>query len=118
MQGSDLHCKVDTGQVYVRVHGDLIHLENEPMFEEEAFRADLATILRPQQIEKFNKDLELDFAYEIQGVSRFRGNVFQQRNTVQAVFRVIPYQILSMNDLQLPAACWDFIERPRGLVLV
>jgi twitching motility protein PilT len=118
MQGSDLHLKVDTGQVYVRVHGDLIHLEDEAMFGEEAFRTDLATILRPEQIQKFNADLELDFAYEITGVSRFRGNIFQQRNTVQGVFRVIPYQIQSMNDLQLPAACWDFIERPRGLVLV
>ncbi len=118
MQGSDLHLKVDTGQVYVRVHGDLVHLDDLPPFEEEEFKEDLFSLLRPEQVSKFEQDLELDFAYEISGVSRFRGNVFQQRNFVQAVFRVIPYQIQSMNDLQLPAACWDFIERPRGLVLV
>jgi len=118
MEGSDLHLKVDTGQVYVRVHGDLIHLETEAHFGEEAFRSDLFSMLRPEQVERFQKDLELDFAYEIANVSRFRGNVFQQRNVIQAVFRVIPYKVQSMNDLQLPGACWDFIERPRGLVLV
>lgn len=118
MEGSDLHLKIDTGKLYVRVHGDLVHLEDEPAFSEEQFKKDLFALLRPEQIKKFEQDLELDFAYEIPSVSRFRGNVFQQRNTVQAVFRVIPYQIQSMNDLHLPAACWDFIERPRGLVLV
>ncbi len=118
MEGSDLHLKIDTGKVYVRVHGDLVHLEAEPDFFEEDFMRDLVAMLRPEQVKKFEQDLELDFAYEIPTVSRFRGNVFQQRNTVQAVFRVIPYQIQTMDDLQLPAACWDFIERPRGLVLV
>lgn len=118
MSGSDLHLKVDTGQVYVRVHGDLLHLEDEPPYSEADFKADLAHILRPEQIKRFEKDWELDFAYELVGIARFRGNVFQQRNIAQGVFRVIPYEIQSMEDLQLPAACYDFIERPRGLVLV
>jgi twitching motility protein PilT len=118
MVGSDLHLKVDTGQVYVRVHGDLQHLEDEPPYTEADFKADLAHILRPEQIKRFEKDWELDFAYELVGISRFRGNVYQQRSTAQGVFRVIPYEIQSMEDLHLPAACYDFIERPRGLVLV
>ena len=118
MDGSDLHLKVDTGQVYVRVHGDLRHLESEAPYREDEFKEDLAWMLRPEQLAKFEKDLELDFAYEIAGVSRFRGNAFQQRGVVQAAFRVIPYDIRSMEDLQLPDACYDFVERPRGLVLV
>ena len=118
MQGSDLHFKCDTGKVYVRVHGDLIHLEDEPHFSDDEFREQLTGILRPDQLERFDRDLELDFAHEIKGVSRFRGNAYQQRNHMQAAFRVIPYEIQNMEDLQLPPACYDFIERPRGLVLV
>jgi len=118
MHGSDLHLKIDTGQVYVRVHGDLVHLEDEDPYEEADFKEDLWAVLRPEQKEKFERDLELDFAYELPGISRFRGNAFQQRNVTQAVFRAIPYEIQSMEDLQLPAATYDFIERPRGLVLV
>src|SRR2546423_8744034 len=118
MSGSDLHLKIDTGQTYVRVHGDLVHLEDEEPYEEDRFKEDLWTILRPEQKEKFERDLELDFAYELPGISRFRGNAFQQRNVTQAVFRAIPYEIQSMEDLQLPEATYDFIERPRGLVLV
>jgi len=118
MQGSDLHFKCDTGKVYVRVHGDLICLEDEPHFSDQEFRTALKDISRPDQISRFDRDLELDFAHEIKGISRFRGNAYQQRNHMQAAFRVIPYEIQNMEDLQLPPACYDFIERPRGLVLV
>lgn len=118
MDGSDLHFKCDTGKVYVRVHGDLQQIEDEPIFTDAEFRSELSEILRPDQMARFDKDLELDFAHEIKGVSRFRGNAYQQRNHMQAAFRVIPYHINTMEDLQLPAACYDFIQRPRGLVLV
>ncbi|HJP82944.1 MAG TPA: type IV pilus twitching motility protein PilT [Fimbriimonadaceae bacterium] len=118
MQGSDLHFKCDTGKIYVRVHGDLQQLEDEPQFSDAEFREQLSGMLRPEQMERFDRDLELDFAHEIKGVSRFRGNAYQQRNHMQAAFRVIPYEIQTMEDLQLPAACYDFIDRPRGLVLV
>ncbi|GMV87251.1 MAG: twitching motility protein PilT [Chthonomonas sp.] len=118
MQGSDLHFKVDTGKVYVRVHGDLVHLDDVPSYSPEQFRNDLFTMLKPEQVERFRKIQELDFSFEVAGVSRFRGNAYQQRGVVQAAFRVIPYDIQNMEDLELPAACYDFIERPRGLVLV
>jgi len=118
MLGSDLHFKTDTGQIYVRIHGDLIHLEDEAEYSEADFKNDLFSMLLPDQVKRFEQDLELDFAYEVPGLSRFRGNAFQQRNHVEAVFRVIPYEIQNMEDLHLPPACYDFIERPRGLVLV
>lgn len=115
--GSDLHFKTDTGKAYIRVHGELIEVD-APHFTDQEFRAALYRILRINQIAKFERDLELDFSFEITGLSRFRGNAYQQRGHVQAAFRVIPYQIMTMEDLHLPRACFDFIEKPRGLVLV
>jgi twitching motility protein PilT len=118
MNGSDLHFKTDTGEIYVRVYGDLVHLEEEPPFKSDEFEKELHELIGPDRAKRFKKDLELDFAHEIVGLSRFRGNAYQQRNCIQAAFRVIPYTISSMEDLQLPSACFDFIDRPRGLVLV
>lgn len=118
MNGSDLHFKADTGRAYIRVHGDLIQVADIPEFTPEDFKESVFQLLHRDQVMRFERDLELDFALEIPGLSRFRGNLYQQRNVVQAAFRVIPYEIQSMEDLQLPAACYDFIERPRGLVLV
>ena len=118
MQGSDLHVKSDTGRVYVRVHGDLIPIDDVAHFTDQEFRDAMGRLLRPEQMEKFDRDMELDFSLEVVGVSRFRGNMYVQREHAQAAFRVIPYEIQSMEDLSLPKVCYDFIERPRGLVLV
>ncbi len=115
--GSDLHFKSDTGKAYIRVNGDLDEVE-APHFTHEEFERALFAMLTQPQVTKYKKDLELDFALEVVGVSRFRGNCYQQRNHTQAAFRVIPYEISTMEDLQLPSAAWDFIARPRGLVLV
>jgi len=115
--GSDVHFKTDTGHVYIRVHGDLQPVQ-APGFSDEEFRSAVYKLLRMRQIAKFEEDLELDFALEVPGVARFRGNLYQQRSHMQAAFRVIPYLVQGMEDLHLPAACYDFIERPRGLVLV
>lgn len=118
MNGSDLHLKTDTGKVYVRIYGDLHELEDVPPFTNEELRNALSSVISEAQIKRFDKELELDFAYEIEGLARFRGNMYQQRGFLQSVFRVIPLHIQSMEDLQLPQAAYNFIERPRGLVLV
>jgi twitching motility protein PilT len=117
MGGSDLHFKADTGTAYLRIDGELQPIES-PQFTALEFEQELFKFLSPAQIKRFQKDLELDFGLEIPGISRFRGNAYQQRNSTQAAFRVIPYDIMTMEDLQLPMATYDFIERPRGLVLV
>ncbi len=75
-------------------------------------------LLSEEQRRRFETELELDFAYSIPGVSRFRANVFQQRNSMGAVFRVIPIKIPTIEDLGLPKVCTYLAERPRGLVLV
>lgn len=118
MGGSDLHFKTDRGKAYVRVHGDLVELEDEAPYTDEEFRESLFEILKPEQVVRFLETQELDFATEIIRISRFRGNAYQQRGHVQAAFRVIPYEIQTMEELGLPAACFDFVGRPRGLVLV
>lgn len=117
-QGSDVHFKTDAGMIYLRIHGDLELVEGVDKFTNEQFTKALYEMLNDHQIERFQKELELDFALEIEGVARFRGNAYQQRGYVQAAFRVIPYEIQSMEELHLPEACYDFIDRPRGLVLV
>lgn len=116
--GSDLHFKTDTGKVYMRVLGDLVELSDVQGFGSDELRQELRTVLRDEQLKRFDEDLELDFSHEIVGVSRFRGNLYVQRHHVQAAFRVIPYDIQTMEELNLPAATFDFVAKPRGLVLV
>ena len=62
----------------------------------------LLRLLSEEQRRRFETELELDFAYSIPGLSRFRTNIFQQRNSMGAVFRVIPLKIPTLDDLQLP----------------
>lgn len=116
--GSDVHLKTDTGKIFIRVNGDLEEVKDGKPFSDSEFRQEMARILTKDQLKKLERDLELDFALEIPGVARFRGNAYQQRGHLQAAFRVIPYEIQTMEDLRLPEACYDFIEKPRGLVLV
>jgi len=115
-QGSDLHIKADSPPL-VRIHGDLIHLDMEPLTAEETKWLSYS-VLSENQRARFEEDLELDFAYEIPGLARFRGNVYQQRGAVQSAFRVIPFHIQTIDELGLPPITKYFAERPRGLVLV
>lgn len=118
MDGSDLHFKTDTGKIYVRVYGELVQLEDEAPFFSDEFHEALFEMFTPIQRERYFKEHDLDFATEIPGFARFRGNCYQQRNCTQAAFRVIPYTVKSMEELMLPPAAFDFITKPRGLVLV
>lgn len=115
--GSDLHIKANS-KPYVRIHGELHVMEDEEPFTVETARSEVYSIISDVQKRKFEKDLELDFAYEIPEVARFRGNLYQQRGYTQAAFRVIPLTIQTMDDLGLPQIVKQFCERPRGLVLV
>lgn len=118
MDGSDLHFKTDTGKIYVRVYGELQLLEDEPPFFSDDFQKCLFEMFTQEQTERYYKEHDLDFATEIVGTARFRGNVYQQRGCTQAAFRVIPYTVKSMEELRLPPAVFDFIAKPRGLVLI
>lgn len=114
--GSDLLIKADSPPL-VRIHGDLIQLDIDPLTPDET-HALAFSVLSSIQRARFEEELELDFAYEIAGLARFRGNIYQQRGATQAVFRVIPLHIRTIEELELPPVCRYFSERPRGLVLV
>jgi twitching motility protein PilT len=70
------------------------------------------------QKHRFEEDFELDFSFGLKGLARFRANVFNQRGATAAVFRVIPFEIKSFNQLSLPSIVSKLCDRPRGLILV
>lgn len=114
---SDLH--ITTGsQPYLRIHGSMIPLEHyKPLSGQEA-QGLLFEILSEKQKKKFIENWELDFAYALEGVGRFRGNIFMQRKGLGAVFRQIPEKIKSAEELGLPRSMLELINCDRGLVLV
>lgn len=115
--GSDLHIAVGSPPG-IRQRGDLLPIENMPVLTPRDAQEMILSLLSEEQRRRFETELELDFAYSIPGLSRFRANVFQQRNSMGAVFRVIPIKIPTLEDLGLPKVCRLLAERPRGLVLV
>lgn len=117
MDGSDLHVKAGA-KPYFRVDGELLQDDADAVFTADGATESIFEMISPTQKRRFEKDLELDFSYEIAGVARFRGNVYQQRGFVQAAFRVIPLSIQTIEDLNLPKIVRAFCERPRGLVLI
>jgi twitching motility protein PilT len=115
--GSDLHLAVGSAPG-IRQRGELLPVEDMAPLSPRDTMEMILGLLSEEQRRRFETELELDFAYSIPGVSRFRANVFQQRNSMGAVFRVIPIKIPSLEDLGLPKVCTYLAERPRGLVLV
>src|SRR4029078_967741 len=78
----------------------------------------LREVVSREQWEEFERDGDLDFAYGLEGVARFRGNYLVQEHGASAVFRAIPQEIISLEQLTLPAAIERLAHLPRGLVLV
>jgi twitching motility protein PilT len=76
------------------------------------------SVLTDAQKHRFEENLELDFSFGVRGLSRFRANLFNQRGAVGAVFRAIPYEIKSFDDLGLPPVVSSLCDKPRGLILV
>lgn len=117
MGGSDLHITVGSPPG-IRVRGEIIPAEGYKSLSPRDTQAMILSLLSEEQRKRFETELELDFAYSIPGLSRFRANVFQQRGSMGAVFRVIPLTIPTLDSLGLPRVCKFLAERPRGLVLV
>ena len=114
--GSDLHLKVGRPPT-IRVAGDLLQLLQQPLKPEER-KALAEQIMTPRQVKEFAEHKEADFAIGVPGVGRFRTNVFQQRGTLAFVFRSIPYEIKTIDDLRLPKVLEKVATKARGLVLV
>jgi twitching motility protein PilT len=115
-EASDLILKAGQPPIF-RIHGDMVRTKAEPLSADDV-RATAYSVLSKQQIAKFEEELELDFAHEIEGLARFRGNMMIQRGRVTAVYRTIPITIKTMADLGLPEICKRLADYPRGLVLV
>nr|WP_179665721.1 type IV pilus twitching motility protein PilT [Nocardioides panaciterrulae] len=117
MKGSDLHLTADAPPT-VRVRGEMEPIPGYPVLTGEQLRRTIYGVMTERQRKVFEEELELDFAYAVPGHARFRVNVFQQREAVGAVMRVIPWEIISLEDLGMPEVVGGFAGLPRGLVLV
>ena len=117
MSGSDLHLTTNTPP-QVRVDGHLRPIEGVRTLTSADTKALAYSVLTDAQKHRFEENLELDFSFGVRGLSRFRANLFNQRGAVGAVFRAIPYEIKSFDNLGLPAVVSQLCERPRGLILV
>jgi twitching motility protein PilT len=114
---SDLHITVGSPPA-TRVRGELVPLDGHGTFDADATRTLLYRILTTEQQKRFELDRQLDFSYDVPGTARFRVNVFQQRETVAAAFRVIPDALKTMEELGLPEGLRSLTDLPRGLVVV
>ena len=115
--GSALHLPVGAPPM-IRVHGRLERLPDYPVLTAADTALLVRSVVTDEQWTRFEATLELDLAYDVAGLSRFRVNLFQQRNSYGAVFRAIPHEIKRLDELEMPEQIAKFAELPRGLVLV
>lgn len=116
MHASDLHLSAGLAPI-VRVDGDLQQL-NAEVLSHEAIMQGLHSIMNAVQRARFEASMECDFSFEVEGLSRFRVNAFQQMRGVSVAFRAIPQRIPSLADLGAPPLFAALASRPRGLVIV
>jgi twitching motility protein PilT len=116
-EGSDLHVKVGAPPT-ARLHGELAPLEGYQPLTAEATDHALQAIAEPRSLAEFEEAGEADFSYAINGLSRFRVNVFKQRGSTSIVCRAIPFEIRSVDDLGLPPIVSSLADEQRGIILV
>jgi twitching motility protein PilT len=114
---SDLHLKVGSFPI-MRVRGTLMPVAEEKRLDHEDVVAMSAAVMSTSQRQIFKDTQEVDLAYSVPGLGRFRCNIFQQRGTIGLVFRVIPMQIGTVDELGLPVVLKQIAAEERGLVLV
>src|SRR3989449_1923065 len=116
MSGSDLHIPTNSPP-QIRGHGHWVprHL---PQMTPADTKQLAYSVMTDAQKHRFEESLELDFSFGLKGLARFRANVFNQRGATSAVFRLIPFEIKSFNQLGLPPVVSKMCDKPRGLVLV
>ena len=117
MGASDLHLTAGARPM-VRLHGSLQPVEDAPELTPPVIQTLLYAILTQRQRERFEAELELDFAYAVPGQARFRVNMYRQRDAVGAAFRLIPFEIKPLEELGIPPSVSNFAMLPRGFVLV
>src|SRR5262245_62575187 len=114
---SDLHLKVGSYPM-MRVRSVLLPANEQKKLDHDDLMAMSAAVMSTSQRQKFKESQEVDLAYSVPGLGRFRCNIFQQRGTVGLVLRVIPMQIRTIDELGLPPVLKTIVQEERGLVLV
>ncbi|MEW6410295.1 MAG: type IV pilus twitching motility protein PilT [Nitrospirota bacterium] len=114
--GSDLHLKVGRPPM-MRIKGELLPADF-PEISKDGMNEMLHSLLSDLQIKKLEEERELDFSYLVEGLARFRGNTFHQMGYLGAVFRVIPVEIKTVEELGLPLVLKELVHRRQGIVLV
>ena len=117
LNGSDLHITINTPP-RVRVNGDLGELSGYPILTAEDTKTYAHSVMSHTQKADFEDRHQIDLSFGIQGLSRFRVNVFDQRNGIGIVFRAIPFDVLPVDKLKLPSPLVELCDRPNGLVLI
>ncbi len=113
---SDLHISTGAPPIF-RLHGEMVRVKSPNLTQEQA-QALLFEILNTEQIEHYETTRDLDFAYEVPDLARFRGNVLDTHRGIAGVFRLIPSEILTADQLQLPEGVRQMTRFNKGLVLV
>ncbi len=113
---TDLHLTTGAPPMY-RIDGELVPTNYEIMTPE-VIQNLIYSVLNDQQKKKFEMEWELDFSFGIAGLSRFRGNCFQQRGSAAAAIRTIPFEIRGFKELGIPPVVEQLAKRPKGLILV
>ena len=114
---SDLHIVVGAPPM-IRIHGGLEPLHGYPRMSSEQTQEIIYSVMNEEQIAEFESERECDMSFGVDGLSRFRLNVYRDRGSVVGAFRAIPFDILSAEQLGLPRVVADFAYKPVGLVLV
>lgn len=115
-KASDIHITAGAPPM-IRIDGKLVPLKHPPLTPTET--KDLCySLMTDIQKHKFEENMELDFAFGIENVGRFRGNVYQQRGAVAGAFRILPFEIKPLKELGLPPVISELARKPRGLILV
>ncbi len=116
-KASDMHLRVPSTPI-LRIDGVLVPQEDLPPLDSKDIEMAFERIANPTQRSAFLKEKELDFAYSVPGLARFRVNVMRQRGTISIAFRMVPFGIQSIDDLELPRILEDLMLKPYGLILI
>ena len=114
---SDLHITVPSPPI-LRIEGRLIAQKDLPPITPNDVRDIFKQITTEEQRVTFDRELELDFAYSIPGLARFRVSALLQRGSMSLAFRLVPFKTPSIDELGLPQVCKELIVKPRGLILI
>jgi twitching motility protein PilT len=113
---SDLHITAGSPP-RLRIDNELVRLQTDPLGPVDT-KTLCYSVMNDAQKLRFEEDLEIDFSFGIRGVARFRANVYMQQSCVAGAFRLVPYQIIPLENLGMPPVVTELSDRPRGLVLV